>query len=345
MSEGRSSLFAADPSELPHRSRGPVLARTSALVMGLSVAVTAALVGGLADRAQAQPGEARPPGVPGPETLAPDPDVRLTLRLGAFVDHAFKSRLRGGPGDVGVTRAGGDAGLTLRLDDRWRLGLNAGTEQSWYAFRGAPNLVPGTTRPVHAMHRYDISPTISYVIDEQWLVAGGGLLEFAHQGGATVGDSFTGGGLVAVRYAFSRDLALSGGVLVKCRLEDDAFIVPILGIEWQITEQVRFETRGLGGIVRATLNEAWAVRLDGGYETREYRLDRGGFLPSGVFRDRRVPVGVGVEWTPTPQVTLGLRAGLIVWQEYLVDNRNGVRVSSDKTRPAAFLGLNGSIRF
>jgi hypothetical protein len=317
-------------------------------ITGLMVAAVVGvvwIVGGLAHRAQAQPGEARPPGVPGPDTLAPDTDVRLNLRLGAFVDHTFKSRLRGGPGEVGVTRSGGEAALSVRLDDRWRFGLNAGTEHSWYNFRGAPNLIPGTTRPVHAMHRYDISPTVSYRIDEQWSVAGGGLLELAHQGGASVGDSFTGGGLAAVRYAFSKDLALSGGLLVKSRLEDDAFIVPILGIEWQITEQVRFETRGLGGIVRASLNEQWTVRLDGGYETREYRLDRGGFLPSGVFRDRRVPVGVGVEWTPTSQVTLGLRAGLIVWQEYLVDNRQGVRVSSDKTRPAAFLGLSGSIRF
>lgn len=269
----------------------------------------------------------------------------LTLTLAPLVEHTFETDLDEGPGDFSVTRGGLNFGVAGMATPSLRLALDGEFEASYYRFRNATGLFPGTDRPFNDVYQLQLTPTATYIIDRQWSVTGGGFVTFAGEGEADVGESITGGGLALASYSFSEDFTLSFGVLATSRLEDDALVLPIIGVRWKITPTVRLETRGLGVVVTADLSEAWAVTLDGGFESREYRLADESPLPEGVVRDRRAPVAVGVIYKPAPWVELTLRGGATVWQEFEIDNAAGDEVAEVESDPAPFVSFRATLRF
>ena len=269
--------------------------------------------------------------------------VDFTLKATGEV--AFQTDLRDNPGNVTVYRAGLNLALFTTPAEDWRAGVEISEEGSWYNFRGATTIIPGTDRPFHEMHDLRFSPSASHVLNKEWSYFFGGIFDFSFERDADFGDSFTAGGFVGARYAFSDDFALSFGALARTRIEKSTLFLPILGVEWKVNDKVRLVTRGLGGTLTYQINERWGFELFGEYEAREYRLDDTGPDANGVIRDRRAPVGVGLTWKPSGQTEVTLRGGAIVYQQFRADNSAGVNLTETRSEPTGFVSLSGVIRF
>ena len=116
-------------------------------------------------------------------------------------------------------------------------------------------------------------------------------------------------------------------------------------MNWQISDKVYLNTDRLGARLSAQVAPDWTFSIFGRYELREYRLDSDSSVPDGVMRDTRVPIGVGVAWEPCKRFRLGLDGGVIVYQEFIFDDKNGNRVAKDRADPTGFVGISAQIRF
>jgi hypothetical protein len=88
-----------------------------------------------------------------------------------------------------------------------------------------------------------------------------------------------------------------------------------------------------------------AVGAFAGYWSRDFRMAPDDRIPEGVFRERRVPVGLSLDWRPTPFLAVSLEGGCFVWTRLdFCDARGGVlrRLEGD---PAPFFSLSATLRF
>jgi hypothetical protein len=263
-------------------------------------------------------------------------------------EYAFSADLRSSGSRVSVGRAGLSLDASGPLGDRAKLLLNADVEASFYRFKDVAAPLPFTgsaPEPLRDAYTIRLRPGVSYRVDETWSVLGGAIVEFAGEGGADVGKSVTFGGYGGATYRASADLSLTLGVIVKSRLEDDALIVPLLGVRWAIDERWTLATEGLGARLSAKMSEEVTVSVFGRYEIRDFRLDDDAALPKGIVQDTRLPTGVGIEWTPTPRLSVGVSGGVVVGQKYKFLNENGDELAGDRTKVAPFVGIRGEWRF
>jgi hypothetical protein len=92
-------------------------------------------------------------------------------------------------------------------------------------------------------------------------------------------------------------------------------------------------------------SESVSLFAEGGWLSREYRLDDEGLAPDGVLTDDRVPVGLGVRYAPSQTFFLTLRAGAMVYQEYQVDDRSGNELVQREGDVTPYFGLEAGLRF
>lgn len=287
----------------------------------------------------------------GPTTVVPraeetrERDARTRVTIEGQGSHAFRADLDTA-GDASVSRAGATVALDLPMGDKATLSLNLTGEASWYDFSGATGIIPGATDPWNTLYSVAFDPRALFFVDEHWSWFIGGEVRAAGEGGADVGEALTFGGTAGARYAFSKKFALTFGVFGTSRLEDDALVLPLIGVEWQINDKVRFATRGTGGALTATVAEGWDLSLLAAWSSRGYRLEDGrALLPEGVVRDTRVPVGVEIAWSPSRSVRVALSGGVVAWQEYETLDSAGNEISTENTDAAPWVGLAAVVRF
>jgi hypothetical protein len=268
-----------------------------------------------------------------------------TLTLGGGGQHAFAADLDNA-GEVSVTRAEGDLTLAFRPAEKLRMTVGIEGEGSFYDFDGATGIIAGTDDPWDELYQANLNTTMLYTLDDRWSILGAAFVGAGFESGADLGESISGGGLVGAGYAFSPSFTLRFGGGVRTQLEDDVQFIPVLDFDWKISEKLSLRTQGLGLRFTAKLSDEFAVYMGGSYESRQYRLDEDrDLLPSGVVRDRSVPIGVGVVWTPLPGLSLVVEGGAVVWQEYEVLNERGIKRGEDETDPAPFVGVRLEYRF
>jgi len=280
-----------------------------------------------------------------PTRAQPQDDRGFNLSFRPRVEHTFDSDLRDSDGSVATTRAGATLGFATSLGERTRLLINADGEWSRYEWSDAGDLLPSGLDPIEDAYLFRLSPGVVYSLNDDWSLTGGAIIEIGAASGADVGDAITYGGFFGARYRWSDRFTTTFGIIAKTRLEDDAIAVPLLGLEWQITDRVMLKNEGLGLKLTADLNEQWRAGLFARWELRDYRLADDGSVPDGVLRDQRVPLGVSIEWRPSPAVQIELVGGAVVLQSYEVETDDGDRVQSDRARPTPFIGLIGTIAF
>lgn len=283
-----------------------------------------------------------------PTRTEPAADRAFNLSFRPRVEHTFDADLRDSNGSVAATRAGAVLGFAAPISERARVLVNAEGEFSRYEWSDASDLLPSGQDPIKDAYLFRLSPGMVYAIDSDWSLTAGGVVEIAAASGADVGDAITFGGFFGARYRWSETLTSTFGIIAKTRLEDSPIAVPLLGVQWQITERVRLENEGLGLKLSADLNEQWRAGVFARYELRDYRLATdgdGGSVPDGVLRDSRIPLGVSIEWRPSPSVQVELLGGAVVYQSYEIETKHGDRVQSDRANPTPFVGLTGTIAF
>jgi hypothetical protein len=273
------------------------------------------------------------------------PTARVSLNALATFRADLEDR-----GDVAVTRAGVDFDVSFPIGQRSEFSLSFDNELSWYDFEDAVGFVPGTTidSPVEDTYEHQIGMRFSTQMDEHWGWFVGGDVNFAGERGASWSDSATFGGVAGFTYAVSETFLIGAGVAVHTRLEDDAWVLPAVIINWRIADHWRFHTMSpaLGNTGRAAIleyapSEEWAFSIGAGFTSSDYRLEEHANTPidEGILRDQRLPVFAGVRWSPSAHVSIDLKAGVYVWQEYQIDDRGGNELNTVETDAAPGVSL------
>jgi opacity protein-like surface antigen len=161
----------------------------------------------------------------------------------------------------------------------------------------------------------DLRPSVSVYLNENFGVYGGALLGFGGEPDADVSDSLVYGGFIGFNYQVADGVWIGTGVGVSTQLEDDLLIVPLVNIEWAITDRLTLNASGLKGDLTYKIDDAWSVYLEGRYDIRQYRLDDDAIVAAGVLGDEAVLVGLGVAYQPSENITLSLAGGAVVWRE------------------------------
>lgn len=284
------------------------------------------------------------------KTAAPEPGTdNWSLTLETSPTFTFRSDLDDDAGSVSIIRTEFGADLSGSIGDRLRLTLGLFGGVANYDFNdfrsGGVDFDDG---PLDDAYNAGFSLLGIYSFDEQWFAIARGSVGAGWADDADIGDAIYGSAAAGMGYRFSDNfsLALGGGFIT--RLEDNVGFLPLVVINWKISETLSLETTGVGLKLTGKLSDKWSVFLRGGGEFHQYRLDDDAELPErlreGVVNDTRVPIGVGFDWRPCAGLTVSFEGGVIAWQEFELRN-DDERVDEIETDPAAYIAARLAYRF
>jgi hypothetical protein len=267
---------------------------------------------------------------------------------GGFV-HQFDTDIDNG-GSFSVNRLFIQGGPNYTTKGGTSLSLALGYGLDEYDFSGDSGF--GSWQPWEDIHTLRLSIPLRWQVSEKWSGFAAPTLRFSGESGADFSDSITGGAFVGFSYRFSERLSFGPGIGVLTRLEDNISIIPILVINWKITETLSLNTgRGIGATSGPglTLNwqtsRVWAFSLGGRYESRRFRLADNGTHPNGIGDDRSLPIFGGIEYSFTPMVRINAVCGVEVGGELRLEDEGGDTIIEEDHDPAGFLGVAFSARF
>lgn len=263
--------------------------------------------------------------------------------------YQFDTEVKGG-GSFAVNRLflGGGLNYTFTPSLSMDLDVAAGTDN--YTFKGGGAFTaPANGNPWERTVDVTIRALGRWKIDDSWQVFLGGLVSWAGETEADLGESFTGGGLFGTAYTFSDTLTLGVGVQISTRIEDNLLYIPSPIIDWRITEQFFISNvRGpvgypasLGVEAVLYLSKEMNISLGTRYEYRRFRLNDSGpiAIQNGVGTNSGFPVWLRYEWRPVPEIRIHLLGGVSFGQKLELDNRNGNELSKQNVDIAPFVGL------
>lgn len=278
---------------------------------------------------------------------ADDGGVRFTLTADGV--YQFEADVDDG-GAVSISTF--DADLAVELDLSESLTLSFGVEYGLDAYDFTGSTGVGGLDPWGDIYRTRLSTSMRYRIDDNWMLAVGGFVRWDRENGASWSDSFTGGGIVGLSYAFNRDLILGVGIGVASQIEDDARFFPGLTLHWQITEQLHLESRvtvgwnNTGGLqLFYDFNDEWSVGAGVFYIRSRFRLDDSGVAVNGVGEYEQLPVVLFATWKPSKIVELSVYAGVSTIGKLTLDNSTGSRISREDVDTTPLIGVRARIRF
>ena len=301
--------------------------------------------------AHAQPTEqpTEQPAEPSAEQDTPPPELddkragpTLTLTLGG--SFTAETDADDAPGELQITRARALLEAGFDLGDRRSLTIGLGAERSWYDFDGATTLDPSGD-PFSRVTDAELFARYSAPLndDTSWFALGS--VGIAAEDGADLSESFVYSGAGGFVTQASPGFSWGLGVLVRTRLEDDPLIIPIPQIRWKIDERWTLESQRAGLRLDYRHSDALSYGVQGEYASRSFRLDEDGPLPDGMATDRRVPISVYADYTPTPAVTVTARVGAAVLTNIELLDRNGDKTADEDFDPGVFFGINARIAF
>lgn len=268
------------------------------------------------------------------------PDVAVTL----FATHAFEADFTDVAGSVSLSRVGAEVGIRQSLDERTRISLSVGGEFSSYDFSEDSAFAGSTVAPWDETYQLSAAVIVSRQATKSWSWFFGGGADASFESDANLGKSFTGGLVGGVNYQVNENLSLGGGLAVRSRLEDSGLFLPIVSIDWKISEQWKLsnsnELNSTGIALVYTPMEQLALSLHAAYQGRAYRLDEDGPFPDAVGRESRIPVWLQARYSFTPRISATLAAGYVVWQEYTVDDNNGNEIDQQSADATPFVGAS-----
>lgn len=315
------------------------------MVVGRSLIVTLSICGAAYGQSVA----------PAPGT-AFDPETRLGVdeyrregpvgfQVYAQGSHDFDADLDNS-GESAVSRFGAGVGVEWEAATNLIFRFAFDAEWSDYDFSGPVALIGADASPWEDVQSYRFAPSVQIGLEARWALLVGGDVRVAYEPGADVGDALMGGGYVGARYQWTDAFALTFGVSAQSQLEDDTIVLPLIAVEWDITDRLRLESRGVGLGLTYKLSDQFDVTLRGSYDPRSYRLSEDRALnPEGVVNDDRVVVGAELTWRPAAFVVVSLFAGANLWQEYEILNSSGGKITDNESDPFPAIAARATFRF
>lgn len=237
------------------------------------------------------------------------------------------------------------AGTRLPLSDDFTLALGAEAEWSRYDFSGREVEALGLDTDAEDVFVGQFAGLGTYELNDTWQLVLGGSISWGGDFDASFSDGLGGSGLLGVTYRFTPRFSLTPGVLALARLEDDALVVPVLGLEWEISDAWRLRSVGPGAELTWSANDDWNFFLRGLYRPRDFRLASDAAVPSGVLRERAFPISLGVEWKPNERVTATVFGGAIVGGNLRLVDRDGDEVLDENFDVTPILGGSLQVMF
>ncbi|MFK7884634.1 MAG: DUF6268 family outer membrane beta-barrel protein [Phycisphaerales bacterium] len=258
--------------------------------------------------------------------------------------YGFETDLDVGPGDLSIARARLDLSMTITPAERTLLTFGIEVEESWYDFNNASGLDASgdpfdnaTNVDFFARYVAPMNDTTNYFVL--------GSVGFAAESGADFGESLIYGAGAGFVTRQSSTFSWGLGVLVRTRLEDDALVIPIPQITWNISDRWTLASQRAGLRLEYAANESLTYGIGAQFDSRTFRLDEDGVIPSGVATDRRIPVAFFVEYAPEPNFTIGGQVGASLFNNIELFDSAGNDIIDDDVDPGVFIGINGRIRF
>lgn len=254
-------------------------------------------------------------------------------------------------GTVDLRRVGAEL-RGSRIGERGRgLVLSAEFESGTYDFDDVTELVPAAAVPVESVLWSRVGARYLWAQDRQWAWTAGAFFSASAEEDAAIDDSLAVGAEVQTTYRLDQDFGLVAGLVGRTQFEDDALLLPVIGLDWRIDEDTRLETIGTRWRLSHDLDEGRSMFTDLSYSDRQYRLDGLGPLPGGSFTDRDLSLVAGFdwhpgldEWGPLSASSARIYAGTTLWRE-LEFRANDALVAETSPSAAWILGISVSLRF
>ena len=283
-----------------------------------------------------------------PDTSTEDPNTPTWGISGGDI-FQFESSLDDG-GAFTVNRAFASGKMKKRFSEGFALTMDAAFEADTYNFSGSgPFVDAGGGSPWTTTLALTVRALGRFTIDEQNHFFAGGLVSWAGETGAGVGDSFTGGGQIGYTHTFSKDLTLGAGLQISTRIEDDLLYVPTPIIDWHISEQLYLTNArspeafpaSLGIELLYYLSRELSVSIGTRYEYRRFRLDDSGpaLTQGGVGVDKGFPVWARLEWRPMGHLRVHLVGGVSFGERLELADSSGDVIEERDVDAAPFLGF------
>jgi hypothetical protein len=272
----------------------------------------------------------------------------------AGYQHGFRTGIDGG-GSFATSTGFAAGQIGYPVGGGYILGGQLAWQGDWYSFFGENGVtLPDQTRPWGTVQSFAASVSVGRRFGDWW-VNGAFTTRFSYEDGASLGESFNPGGILAAQYTFSPRLKLGGGVLVNARMEEDPLIIPIPFVYWEIIDDVVLSNsiapdaypRGPGLELAWRPDSAWAVAVGGRWEYRRFRLNSSGpaIRSGGVGEDEGIPLWVRVTWRLGDHLRADILGGASVANRLRLADSSGNIIRSVGTDSIPYMGVFLSYRF
>ena len=273
------------------------------------------------------------------------PTRAIEYKLKGTVEHTFDTYLKDGPGETSVFRVGPAIDIGIPIGDRATVSISGSAEFSKYHFKNVTGFGAGGPKPIGNTYEHEFNVSYSRAFNDQWsfFVAAG--VNAAGETGASFSESLTYGGGGGVTYAVNDRFNVGLGVIVRTRLEENAYVVPLPIITWKFAPKWEFTTRYRNARINWQAAEQWTIFATADFQQHEYRLDEDAPTSEGVFRDRTIPLSLGATFTPSKQFEITAGAGVNVSRRMTLDDKTGNRVAQVKSDPSLVVFVSAAFKF
>ena len=191
---------------------------------------------------------------------------------------------------------------------------------------------------------YDFSLRLGtrYTINDSWGLIFAGSMTSRWEDGAAFGDGIKGGGATGVSYRYGEALSLTVGVALDSRIVGDGVKVNPFGmLSYEINDRHALRTHGLGLMLRSKWNDDLTTFAYATMRGRRWRLDdrNDGIVDKGSLRDRKVPIGVGVEWKFGDGWRLRTDLAIIAYRQLKVTDDDNDKVDTETSNAPGVMGI------
>jgi hypothetical protein len=300
-------------------SRTPLLHALLACLCGTILPTSSAFAG---SSAGAQITPAAPTGFP------------VTLEVSGQYE-GLQQSAAGPSGDVWRSKAA--LPLYIPLSKHWR--FTGGLSGAYSEYSSTPFSKDGVQ-----LWDLGIAASLNGDLTDKWTASFGLIGSAGFEDGASFSDSLNGGGFASVGYRWSKTLKTSIGGLALSRNNEDALIVPTIGLDWQVSEGTLVRIKGLEARVQQRVSDGFDVFFRGEFDPGGALLKDRSNTPVTSFYDKGFRAGIGFDWNLNKALKLSVDGG-VAFHEISTRDDNGTELSSEWLDPAPYASVMLTFEF